>query len=226
MTTRAEWAQGLLAYADWSESQEKIIGLVAQASREDTGALNNPLATTEPAPGASDYNSAGVRNYPSLDAGYAATLATLRNGYYPQLLGILSDPSGGSAAAYATSHDLTVWGTGNCLSEVESIKGGDPNGYMTREIAGGGAVPTSPPSPPAPPAPPVPVQNPEEELMQIYTVENGVGYVVAANLSYKRGIPDGADAAALIATGLYKVMDGQDGRPAPLTPALLNAIPG
>ena len=62
--------------------------------------------------------------------------------------------------------------------------------------------------------------------MQLYTVDGGTGYVVAVNLSFKRGIPDAADAASLIASGQYVVLDGRDGRPQPLTPALVASIPG
>jgi hypothetical protein len=152
VTTRQEWAQGFIAFAGWAESQEKTKALVAQASRENTGAANNPLATTEPAPGATIYNSAGVRNYPSLQSGFAATLATFRNGYYPHLLGILSDPSGGSSVAYCSSPELNVWGTGTCMQELAEINAGDPHGYLTHQIAGGGPLPSPPPAPsPIPP---------------------------------------------------------------------------
>ncbi len=151
MTTRQEWALGFLAYAGWEVSQEKIIALVAQAAKENGGALFNPLDTEEDAPGATDYNAAGVKSYPSLESGFGATLATFRDGRYPQLVGILSDPAGGSATAYAVNVELNTWGTGNCLAEVESIKAGDPHGYLTHEIAGTapsvppGGAPTVPP---------------------------------------------------------------------------------
>jgi hypothetical protein len=42
--------------------------------------------------------------------------------------------------------------------------------------------------------------------------------VVATDRSSKRGLPDAADAEALLATGLYRVVQLDD--------ALLNAIPG
>ena len=159
MTTREQFATDLLTEAGWSISTEKIDALVAQASKEDAGARNNPLATTEPGPGATDYNSVGVKNYPSYVEGLAATVATLRNGHYPQLVGVLSDPAGGSALTYCTSVELNTWGTGNCLGFLESIRSGDPHGYLTHQIVGGGGAPTGdglPPPPPTPaPAPPV-----------------------------------------------------------------------
>ncbi len=119
----------------------------------------NPLATTEDAPGATDYNAAGVKNYPSLAAGFAATLATLTNGRYPQLVGVLADPAGGSATTYCESPNLDVWGTGNCMAELAEIRGGDPNGYLTHTIAGsGGSAPAPPPGPTPAPVPTIPTQ--------------------------------------------------------------------
>jgi hypothetical protein len=41
----------------------------------------NPMNTTESAPGATDYNSVGVKNYTSWGQGIAATVATLTGGY-------------------------------------------------------------------------------------------------------------------------------------------------
>lgn len=40
-------------------------------------ASNNPLNTTEPMNGATDYNSAGVKNYPTPVCGISATALTL-----------------------------------------------------------------------------------------------------------------------------------------------------
>lgn len=170
MTTREQWAEGFLGYAGWSLSQEKVIALVAQATREGSGAAWNPLDTTEGAPGATDYNTAGVKDYPSAAAGFGATLATFLNGRYPELVANLADPAGGSAASYATSAELNTWGTGNCLAEVEEIKAGDPHGYMTAPVAGAGGLGPAPlpvppsPAPSAPLVPPAVFQRPRSTL--------------------------------------------------------------
>lgn len=50
---------------------------------------------------------------------------------------------------------------------------------------------------------PVPMPTQEEEEMPLYTVMNGTGYVIATDLSSKKGIPDAADATMLLNTGLY-----------------------
>lgn len=171
MTTRSGWATAFLEYAGWPVSLEKVIALVAQASREDSGADWNPLNTTEPAPGDWDFNSAGVKSYPSEAVGMGATLATFLNGYYPGLVAILSDPAGGSALAYASNLELNTWGTRSCVAEVESIKNGDPYGYMVAEVVGvGGAPSPGPPPQPAPPPPP-PI---ERDQMNGWTDANGV----------------------------------------------------
>jgi hypothetical protein len=72
----------------------------------------NSLNTTEPWPGATVYNSVGVRNYASGADGIAATSATLRNGHYP---GIVADLRAGKKSARRMVVDnraeFSVWGT-------------------------------------------------------------------------------------------------------------------
>ena len=53
------------------------------------GASYNLLNTTQPAPGATNFNSIGVKNYTSYAQGITATVQTLQNGYYPTLLAAL-----------------------------------------------------------------------------------------------------------------------------------------
>ncbi len=55
------------------------------ARAEGGSAEWNPLNTTEPMAGASDYNTSGVKNYPSPVAGIAATAVTLSLGPYRKL---------------------------------------------------------------------------------------------------------------------------------------------
>lgn len=70
------------------------------------------------------------------------------------------------------------------------------------------------PTPPGPPPPP-----PTEEDMPLYCTNSAkTGFVVAADLSHKQGIPDGQDAGALLASGLYKVVQ--------LSDEMLALIPG
>jgi len=87
--------------------------LAAWARAEGGTASYNPLNTTQAWPGATDYNSAGVKNYPTGAAGIAATAATLTNGRYD---GIVADLRAGKKAAAQIVRDNAVefdtWGTG------------------------------------------------------------------------------------------------------------------
>ena len=82
--TREQWATALLQAVDAPVCGNNLVTLVTWQTAENTTAAWNPLATTQPAPGTTDYNSVGVKNYPSSAAGIAATVATLRGGYVTQ----------------------------------------------------------------------------------------------------------------------------------------------
>ena len=88
----------------------RLLGAWARA--EGGTARYNPLNTTQPWPGATDYNSAHVKNYPTGAAGIAATATTLVNGHYD---GIVADLRAGKKNARAIVADnaaeFDVWGT-------------------------------------------------------------------------------------------------------------------
>lgn len=87
--------------------------LDAWARAEGGTARWNPLNSTQPWPGATDYNSVHVRNYPSGAAGVAATAATLVNGRYD---GIVADLRVGKNTAQEivrrNAAEFGTWGTG------------------------------------------------------------------------------------------------------------------
>lgn len=97
--------------------------LAAWAKAEGGTACFNPLNTTEPWAGATDYNDAGVKNYPNGSSGVAATAATLENGHYD---GIVKDLRNGkvSACGIATRNakELVTWGTGLGVARVLGCK--------------------------------------------------------------------------------------------------------
>ena len=69
----------------------------------------NPFATTQPYGNSTKFNSAGVRNYESEEDGIAATIKTLLNGRYTDLVNRLQtdlDP-----LEIAASLDLNIWGS-------------------------------------------------------------------------------------------------------------------
>ena len=65
--TREQWARGFLAAAGNKEPNIKIVEWVANWSRFETeaggGAAYNLLNTIQGAPGATKFNTAGVRNF-------------------------------------------------------------------------------------------------------------------------------------------------------------------
>lgn len=92
----------------------------AQAWQRAEGgtASYNPFNTTQPASGASNYNSVGVKNYTSEVEGVRATAQTLENGHYDAILAALR------AGTKKPEHVATLvgqspWGTsGNLIREV------------------------------------------------------------------------------------------------------------
>lgn len=115
--SRINFALGVLSYAGWPATEGNIKALVTWMQKENTTAGYNPLATSRPMPGAGFYNyltddkKSGVRNYTSFEQGVQATVETINNGNYPNIVegfkGGLSGPEGLNLG------DLAMWGTGD-----------------------------------------------------------------------------------------------------------------
>jgi peptidoglycan hydrolase CwlO-like protein len=86
------WAELLLSRLGAPICQDNLIAVVAWESAEGTAAAYNPLATTHDFPGATDFNSVGVENYPSLRDAIQATNDTL----------VLGSPTYGYGAVLAS----------------------------------------------------------------------------------------------------------------------------
>lgn len=71
-------------------SQPTLDALTMWAAYEGGTAQYNPLNTEFRMPGSWNYNAAGVQSYPSLDAGIRATLATLGNGLFPDVIAAIT----------------------------------------------------------------------------------------------------------------------------------------
>jgi hypothetical protein len=78
--TWPQWAALLLDRLSAPRCANNLIAVVAWADQENSNASWNPLDTTYDEPGATSYNSVGVRNYVSLEQGLDATVATLALG--------------------------------------------------------------------------------------------------------------------------------------------------
>ena len=151
MTTRLQWAHALLASGGWPDTAEHLTALVAWASAENTTADWNPLATTQREPGSTNFNGAHVQNYLSQGEGLAATVQTLRNGYYPEVIAHLADPNS-TAENICGAVAASPWGTGRlALEMVAQVKADTAGHFDGIEVVG--PAPAPPPPPPAPAAP-------------------------------------------------------------------------
>jgi hypothetical protein len=74
-TDRERWAHDFLTRLGMPVTAENVKLMVAWQKAEGTRAANNPLATTQGMPGATRFNSVGVKNYLSYDDGIAANIA-------------------------------------------------------------------------------------------------------------------------------------------------------
>lgn len=75
----------------------------------DQGGAFNPFDTTLGEPGATDYNSVGVKSYTSEAQGLEATASTLEEAPYANLLADIR--SGASLATLEQAEDASPWGT-------------------------------------------------------------------------------------------------------------------
>lgn len=119
MTTRLFYARAVITAVrlrqmaalktpgNWPEIEQ---GLVAVMTGEDATAWWNPLDTEMPAEGATNYNSVGVKNYPSSVVGVDATVRTLELQYYVRLVNLICNPEGVSAVQFARTFSQTPWG--------------------------------------------------------------------------------------------------------------------
>jgi peptidoglycan hydrolase CwlO-like protein len=85
------WAAAFLNKIGAPTCFDNLVVMVAWQVQEGTTANWNPLATTLPMPGATDFNSVGVKNYVSMAQGLEASWKTLavRSYGYPAILSAL-----------------------------------------------------------------------------------------------------------------------------------------
>lgn len=106
-------------------TDENMKFLYAWRQAEGGKARNNPFNTTQAKPGSSFYNclkkgisgcKAGVRNYANSQDGIDATIKTLKNGRYQNIINSLK--SGKSAEQSALALKSSPWGTGELALKV------------------------------------------------------------------------------------------------------------
>jgi len=103
------WSVDLLRLLGAPVTAENVRAISAWQQAEGTSSRFNPLATTQWLASSSNANSVGVKNYASYEDGLNATVITLDNGYYPDILAALR--SGTDAMAVANAVAASPWGT-------------------------------------------------------------------------------------------------------------------
>lgn len=101
-SSETAWITAMLAAIGAPPTQANISSVsswihlesVYPGNGHNTGGLFNPLNTTLSAPGATDYNSVGVKNYVSEAQGLAATAGTLLGGRYSDIVSALRSGNG------------------------------------------------------------------------------------------------------------------------------------
>ena len=99
-------------------TEENMKFMYAWRQAEGKGGTYNPFNTTWNLPGSTVMNSAGVRNYKTIEDGLTATVKTLKNGRYDCIVNGLRDNIGADNIARCES--LKVWGTGDLVGRVVS----------------------------------------------------------------------------------------------------------
>lgn len=125
--TREEWASAFLRGIDAPVNRANLYAIVSWIQAEGGNAKNNPLNTTHDAPGATDYNWVGVKNYPTPPVGLEAAIETLQYGAERDLYGYRpikrNLKRGRRAGKTLRAIEASEWGTGGlalqCLPWVK-----------------------------------------------------------------------------------------------------------
>jgi len=131
-TTDDEFYKSILKGIGAPITDDNMKFFYAWRQAEGGKARNNPFNTTQPKPNSTFYNclkkgisgcKSGVRNYMSSQDGIDATIKTLKNGRYQNIINALK--SGDSAEKSAQALKSSPWGTGQlALKVVQSYNSG------------------------------------------------------------------------------------------------------
>jgi hypothetical protein len=107
---RSQFIAAVYGLVGIPETDQNICIGIAWAADEGSRAENNPLDTTEAGPDATDFNTVGVKNYPSWTEGIDETVATLKNGDYDNLIATLKNPDA-NAMEKINALNSSPWGS-------------------------------------------------------------------------------------------------------------------
>lgn len=135
--TYREFAWRLLRREGWPISPNTVEALVVVFTVEGSHAKYDPEDTELVLPGSTDYNAAGVQNYPSLAEGLEAFADTLTNGYYPSICAAFA--AGAPAETILGCGEWDTW-TGTAITglyaQVLAEVRLDPGAYYLRRVTG------------------------------------------------------------------------------------------
>jgi hypothetical protein len=99
-------------------TDENLKFLYAWRQSEGKAGKFNPFNTTQGMPGATNFNSVGVKNYQTIEDGLRATIKTLKNGRYNCIVNGLKNDIGARKISNSCISELKTWGTGDLVAKV------------------------------------------------------------------------------------------------------------
>jgi hypothetical protein len=119
-TTDDDFYKSILKCLGAEPTKSNMLFMYAWRQAEGGKAKNNPFNTTLKIPGATNYNSVGVKNYPTPEEGIDATCKTLKNGRnkygYDKIIDGLKNDVGLSKLSDAVVN--SKWGTKDLLTRI------------------------------------------------------------------------------------------------------------
>jgi len=129
-TTDDDFYKSVLKCLGAEPTKSNMLFMYAWRQAEGGKAKNNPFNTTLKMPGATNYNSVGVKNYETPEKGIEATCKTLKNGRdkygYDKIIDGLKNDVGLSQLSDAVIN--SKWGTKDLLRKVSQgyVAGNSP----------------------------------------------------------------------------------------------------
>ena len=101
-------------------TKENMKFMYAWRQAEGATAKNNPFNTTRKRNNATNYNSVGVKNYPTKEDGIQATCETLKLPMYTSLISQLKSGTATASQMANNSKVMKTWGTGGLIAKITS----------------------------------------------------------------------------------------------------------
>jgi hypothetical protein len=115
-TSDDEFYKKVLECVGAKPTKSNMLFMYAWRQSEGATAKFNPLNTTKKMPGATNFNSVGVKNYKSMEDGVKATCDTLKLRHYTDIIDGLKNDVG--LYKLSRMQSLKKWGTGGLLAKV------------------------------------------------------------------------------------------------------------